>query len=135
MSFLHSPSFTHCDVLGYASTLFLSYNTKNYTEQGGEKNVIGGELEFTADASVTGLPVASASKTGGVKASAKSAGDTVEAKVGTDGKLYVPTYPVVPTFPIAANQVASTEETYPTVTEFNALLAKLKAAGLMVADE
>jgi hypothetical protein len=39
---------------------------------------------------------------------------------------------IVPT--PAANQAASTQETSPTVAEFNALLSKLKAAGLMVAD-
>jgi hypothetical protein len=34
----------------------MSYNTKNYTEQGGEKTVIGGTLEIKEGASVTGLP-------------------------------------------------------------------------------
>ena len=34
----------------------------------------------------------------------------------------------------AANQAASVETTTPTVAEFNALLTKLKASGLMVAD-
>jgi len=37
----------------------MSYNTKNYTEQGGEKTVIGGVLEIKEGASVTGLPSAS----------------------------------------------------------------------------
>jgi hypothetical protein len=36
----------------------MSYNTKNYTEQGGEKTVIGGILEILPDAVVTGLPQA-----------------------------------------------------------------------------
>lgn len=36
----------------------MSYNTKNYTEQGGAKTVIGGVLEIKEGASVTGLPVA-----------------------------------------------------------------------------
>ena len=36
----------------------MSYNAKNYTEQGGEKTVIGGTLEILAGASVTGLPPA-----------------------------------------------------------------------------
>ena len=36
----------------------MSYNTKNYTEQGGEKTVIGGTLEIKEGASVTGLPSA-----------------------------------------------------------------------------
>jgi len=33
----------------------MSYNTKNYTEQGGEKTVIGGMLEIKDGASITGL--------------------------------------------------------------------------------
>ncbi len=33
------------------------YNAKNYTEQGGEKTVIGGILEFTEDAEVKGIPM------------------------------------------------------------------------------
>lgn len=35
----------------------MSYNTKNYTEQGGEKTVIGGTLEFKEGAQVKGLPL------------------------------------------------------------------------------
>jgi len=34
------------------------YNAKNYTEQGGEKTIIGGRLEIKEGASVTGLPSA-----------------------------------------------------------------------------
>lgn len=117
----------------------MSYNAKNYMEQGGDKLVIGGTLEIKEGATVTGLPDgsgyvlpdATAETLGGVKAAAKAVGDTVEAKIGTDKKLYVPTYPAVP---VAANQAASVETTYPTVTEFNTLLASLKAAGLMEAD-
>lgn len=33
----------------------MSYNTKNYTEQGGEKTVIGGVLEIKEGATVVGL--------------------------------------------------------------------------------
>ncbi len=70
----------------------MSYNTKNYMEQGGEKLVIGGELEILEGASVTGLP-------------------------------------------IAENQAESTAtDATGLVTDFNALLVKLKAAGLMEAD-
>ena len=36
----------------------MSYNGKNYMEQGGEKWVIGGTLEIKEGASVTGLPAA-----------------------------------------------------------------------------
>ena len=32
------------------------YNSKNYTEQGGEKTVIGGTLEFTEGARIAGFP-------------------------------------------------------------------------------
>lgn len=70
----------------------MSYNTKNYTEQGGEKTVIGGVLEIKEGASVTGLPV-------------------------------------------LENQSASTADSVETlVTDFNNLLTKLKAAGIMTAD-
>ena len=34
----------------------MDYNTKNYTEQGGDKTVIGGTLEIKEGATVTGLP-------------------------------------------------------------------------------
>ena len=70
----------------------MSYNTKNFTEQGGEKTVIGGTLEIKDGAVVTGLPV-----------------------------LY--------------NQAASTAATVEDlVTDFNALLTKLKTTGLMISD-
>ena len=70
----------------------MSYNVKNYTEQGGEKTVIGGTLEIKSGAVVTGLPT-------------------------------------------AANQGASAAATVgDLVTDFNTLLTKLKAAGLMISD-
>lgn len=71
----------------------MSYNSKNYMEQGGEKWIIGSTLEVLPGASVTGLPA-------------------------------------------AENQADSTAtDVAGLVTDFNALLAKLKAAGLMAADE
>jgi hypothetical protein len=70
----------------------MSYNTKNYTEQGGEKTVIGGTLEIKDEATVVGLS-------------------------------------------LIENQSASTATTIEDlVTDFNALLSKLKTAGLMVDD-
>jgi hypothetical protein len=116
------------------------YNAKNYTEQGGERTVIGGTLEIKEGASVTGLPssqVPAATETtlGGVKATAKTETDTVPAKIGTDGNLYVPTYPTVPEVPVAVNQAVSTAEDITTLlADFNALLVKLKIAGLMAPD-
>ena len=125
----------------------MSYNTKNYTEQGGEKTVIGGTLEIKEGASVTGLSadpllVATEETLGGVKAAAAGEDNTVEVKIGEDGKLYAPTYPTDATesvsglIKMAANQADSiAEDTATLVTDFNALLAKLKVAGLMAADE
>lgn len=75
----------------------MSYNGKNYAEQGGNKWVIGGTLEIKEGASVTGLPAAEV--------------------------------------PQAANQADSVATDVPTlVSDFNGLLAKLKAAGLMAAE-
>ncbi len=71
------------------------YNTKNYTEQGGDVTHIGGKLVFDEGASVEGLP-----------------GSTP-----------------------AENQADSTATTVVALKDdFNALLTKLKAAGLMAAD-
>ena len=126
----------------------MEYNAKNYMAQGGDRLVIGGTLEIQEGASVTGLPpavVAAATEEvlGGVLAAAKAETDTLEAKIGEDHKLYVPPY----TLPaaeaaalggvlLAANQAASTAmELSGLVTEFNTLLAALKAAGIMAADE
>ena len=69
------------------------YNVKNYTEQGGEKTVIGGTLEIKEGAELAG-------------------------------------------FPKAENQADSTATTISDLkSDFNDLLSKLKAAGLMVQDE
>lgn len=108
----------------------MGYNCKNYGTDGGDKWVIGGTLAFEAGTSVTGFPIASATSCGGIKAAAKGDGDTVEAKIGTDGKLYVPAYAQ------AENQADSTAATVAALKDdLNALLAKLQDAGLMAADE
>ncbi len=86
----------------------MSYNTKNYMEQGGEKLVIGGKLEVLEGATVTGIvKAATATKLGAVKAAARTPEtDTVEVKIGTDGKLYVPTYPAdLPFSPATADDL------------------------------
>lgn len=130
------------------------YNTKNYTEQGGEKTVIDGEIAVNgtltvADgATVTGITgVAAAAKAtvlGGVKAATKGAGDTVEVKINeTTSRLYVPTYPVLPEAATtetagivkqSANVALAAGEA-PTKAEFDALITSLIAAGLMSAAE
>jgi hypothetical protein len=74
----------------------MGYNTKNYTEQGGEKTVIGGELAVTA-----------------------------EGKVTFNGTELKP----------AALQADSTAiDVADLVADFNALLLKLKTAGLMESE-
>ncbi|ETA80025.1 head fiber protein [Youngiibacter fragilis] len=74
----------------------MGYNTKNYTEQGGEKTVIGGELAVTA-----------------------------EGKVTFNGTQLKP----------AALQADSTAvDVADLVADFNALLLKLKTAGLMESE-
>ena len=71
-------------------------NVKNYTEQGGEKTVIGGTLEIAEGGQVIGLP--------------------------SD-------------FTLAAFQADSVATTIAgLVVDFNALLAKLKAAGIMASE-
>ncbi|AHM57679.1 hypothetical protein EAL2_808p01740 (plasmid) [Peptoclostridium acidaminophilum DSM 3953] len=71
-------------------------NVKNYTEQGGEKTVIGGVLEIAEGGQVVGLP-----------------SDFTPAAFQADS---------------VATTIAGL------VVDFNALLAKLKAAGLMVSE-
>lgn len=125
----------------------MSYNVKNYTEQGGEKTVIGGILEIKEGATVTGITAtaapASAAALGGIKAAARAAGDTVEVKIdATTSKLYVPTYPVLPEEATAeaagivkqATNVAEAAGAAPTAAEFKALLDALIAAGIMAAE-
>jgi len=115
----------------------VGYNTKNHMEQGGEKWTIGGTLEVLPGASVTGLSAdpllpAAANALGGIKAAEKTKTDTVPAKIGEDNILYVPAYPEIP---VAENQAESTaEDAGGLAADFNLLLAKLKAAGIMAKD-
>jgi hypothetical protein len=74
----------------------MGYNTKNYTEQGGEKTVIGGELAVTAEGKVTFN--------------------------GTELK------------PAALQADSTAVDVADLVADFNALLLKLKAAGLMESE-
>lgn len=129
------------------------YLTKNYSDQGGNRLVIGGELEIKTGAIISGdgaanLAAAATDTTlGGVKAAAKGAGDTVPAKIGEDGKLYVPAYPAEYTLPAAtvdgiggvkaaANQAAVAADATLDVLRaaYIDLVLKLKAAGIMAAD-
>jgi hypothetical protein len=74
----------------------MGYNTKNYTQQGGDKTVIGGELEITAEGKLTFN--------------------------GTELK------------PATLQEDSTAADAAALVTDFNSLLAKLKAAGLMESE-
>lgn len=131
----------------------MSYNIKNYREQGGEswvvdgKLTVNGTLEVDAGATVTGLLVpASASALGGIKAATKGAGDTVECKIdATSSKLYVAppaaaTADAAGVVKMAANVPELDDSGDPlgvddVVGTVNLLLQKLKEAGIMVDDE
>ncbi len=76
----------------------MPYNVKNYTEQGGSKTVIGGELVVT-------------------------------------GKLTLAEGAELDGLPAAENQADSTATTIADLkSDLNALIAKLKTAGLMLPD-
>ena len=97
----------------------MSYNAKNYTEQGGAVTHIGGDLYIETDAC---LHV----KDGGLM-KADAEGVTGFLSFNEEGYMVPVTL---------ENQAASEATTVATLKEdLNALLAKLKAAGLMDADE
>ena len=118
----------------------MSYNAKNYTEQGGEVTHIGGKLIIEEGAEVEGLdsggssytlPTASAKTLGGVKAKARN-DEPVEVAVDGDGKLYVPAYPVIPQLDKQADSVAADAPAL--VADFNKLLKALQDSSLMKAE-
>ena len=111
----------------------MSYNTKNYTEQGGEKTVIGGELEILPGAKIKAdegaevegfgggeyvLPIATQDTLGGVKA-----GTSGPVRIDNDGVVYLTT---------AGCQAESEATDVDGLrSDLNGLIAKLKTAGLM----
>lgn len=128
----------------------MSYNVKNYTEQGGEKTVIGGEIVIDGKLTVadggqvegiTGVTAAATESTlGGIKAAARGVGDTVEVKIdSTTSKLYVAppalaTEDAAGLVKMAANVAKITGDTV-TAEKFNDLIDALVAAGLMADEE
>ena len=84
----------------------MTRNCKNYATDGGNRLVIGGTLEVLDTASVTGL-------------------QTGYASPETAGSVYQ-----------ATNQATSAATTISDLTsDFNALMQKLKDAGIMAADQ
>jgi len=107
-------------------------NVKNYTEQGGEKTVIGGTLEINA----TGKLVVDAAATiEGVFSApivdALTSTSSTSALSAKQGKALSDAI----TAKTAANQANSEAETIEElVSDFNSLLAKLISAGLMASS-
>lgn len=105
------------------------YNSKNYTEQGGEVTHINGSLVVGPNGSVSGLPLAGGLEPGIIKADPLTRDEPydVEVKIDPDtGKLYVPKHPVAnPVSPSSATTVADLKNS------FNCLLQALTECGLM----
>lgn len=119
----------------------MSYNTLNYTEQGGEKTVIGGTLEIPGALDLTGATITGAvtaavvnNLTTTATGSALDAAQGKELKTLVDAKYTAAnaTEEVAGLVKQAA-PVAEAGEDGPTATQFNALLDALKAAGIMAA--
>lgn len=111
----------------------MSYNTKNYTKQGGDETHFGGKVVFEDGCVVEGLPsptlpVASASTLGGVKI-----GEGLS--ITEQGVLSVNATPDAgPETKGLVKQGVSVAEAagdVPTAAEFKALLDSLKAAGIL----
>ncbi len=112
----------------------MNYNVKNYTEQGGDVTHFGGQVVFEDGCQIDGLPsspipVASNSTLGGVKVGAG-------LSISENGVLSAPG----PDIPSAAPEVkglvyqgAAVSDASETVTasDFNALLASLRTAGIL----
>ena len=107
----------------------MGYNTKNYTEQGGNVTHFGGKVIFENGCEVEGfpsqpvdLPPATADTLGGVKVG-NGLSVMPDGTLSADG--------ITPA-ESQADSIADTVEALK--TDLNTLLAKLKAAGLMAAD-
>lgn len=85
----------------------MSNNTKNYTEQGGEKTVIGGTLEFTEGAVLKGGIVPNlADSTASTVAELKAAHNALLTKLKDAGLMKLDAWPAV----TIAKQAAATGE-------------------------
>ena len=137
----------------------MSYNAKNYTEQGGETTHFGGKVVFSEGATVEGFPLeqAGTNKLGGVKigpglnvtsAGVASVAPATNAAIGgvkvgsglnvtDDGVLSAAaaTAEAAGVVKMAANQSASTAvDVAGVVADLNTLIVALKTAGIMAPD-
>ena len=107
-------------------------NVKNYTEQGGEKTVIGGTLAITSGGKL--IVDAGAIIEGVVSAPVVDALDSTSATSALSAKQGKALNDAIAAKTAAIQADSTATEVAGLVTDFNALLAKLKTAGLM-ADE
>jgi len=119
----------------------MSYNTLNYTEQGGEKTVVGGTLEIPGALDLTGATI-----TGAVTAAVVNNLTTTATGSALDAAQGKALKALVDAKYTAANASASTAGlvkqtanvalaagSAPTKAEFDALIAALIASGAMAA--
>ena len=115
----------------------MSYNTKNYTEQGGEKTDIGGTLEVLDTATVTGIVAAvvvdDLLSDDATKVLSAKQGKALKTAVDTKYTAANATEEVAGLVKMAGNVALAAGEEAPTKTEFDALITALIAAGLMAA--
>ena len=120
----------------------MSYNTKNYTEQGGEKTVIGGTLEIPGALDLTGATITGAVTAAVVNNLTTAAtGSALDAAQGKALKTLVDAkYTAASATAAVAGLVkqsalvAEAAGEAPTAAEFKALLDALKTAGIMAAE-
>lgn len=121
----------------------MSYNTPNYTEQGGAKTVIGGEIEIlgtlTIDDGATVAGVVTADVVNNLTTT--TTGKALDAAQGKALKTLVDAkYTAANATEAVAGLVkqsalvAEAAGEAPTAAEFKALLDALKAAGIMAAE-
>lgn len=116
----------------------MSYSTKNYSTNGGDKLVIGGTLEVKEGATVTGIVSATVvdnlTSDDATKALSAKQGKALKTLVDAKYTAANATEAVAGLVKTAANVPVAAGES-PTKAEFDALLAALVAAGLMAAAE
>jgi uncharacterized protein YegP (UPF0339 family) len=96
----------------------MSHNTKNYKEPGGDKIVVGGEIEIIAGGK---LKVSDGALVEGLQTEGYTLPSATEEAIGGVKK--------------AASQADSTAATVDDLkTAFNGLLAKLRTAGILSAE-
>ena len=105
----------------------MSYNAKNYTEQGGETTHFGGKVVFEEGVEIEGLAAdplnpATASTLGGIKVGS-GLSVTEDGTLSADG--------ITPAEAVADSEATDVAGVN---TVLNALLAALKAAGLMASE-